>query len=279
MYTKKNSACSPQLKMGFESSCTISNAIIDIDKNSTHNFSKIAYELDELGCEGLEIRIYFSINRLKLIQILDYFESTSIKSIVLKITYSDQIDNDDFYNLLSVNYLRVFCLEMYAENIIESNTRYKNFFLLKRSFDLTSAHHCGGVSEDYFVLNMKTFTEATHANSCLNKKISIDSRGFVKNCPSLLNNFGHHEEIKLSEVANMLKFREVWSVNKDLVNECNVCEFRYICIDCRAFLSNPSDAFSKPLKCGYDPYTGKWSDWTRNKINQGAMRHYGFTEI
>lgn len=36
------------------------------------------------------------------------------------------------------------------------------------------------------------------------------------------------------------------------------CEFRYICIDCRAYLVAPENIYSKPQKCGYDPFTNKW---------------------
>jgi hypothetical protein len=35
-------------------------------------------------------------------------------------------------------------------------------------------------------------------------------------------------------------------------------KFRYVCLDCRAYLSRPEDRYSKPAKCGYDPYTTQW---------------------
>ena len=36
------------------------------------------------------------------------------------------------------------------------------------------------------------------------------------------------------------------------------CKFRYICTDCRAYLANPNDMYSKPLKCNYNPYSATW---------------------
>ena len=30
--------------------------------------------------------------------------------------------------------------------------------------------------------------------------------------------------------------------------------------DERAYLTEPSNIYSKPLKCGYNPYTGEWAN-------------------
>ncbi|WP_161094292.1 hypothetical protein [Elizabethkingia anophelis] len=32
---------------------------------------------------------------------------------------------------------------------------------------------------------------------------------------------------------------------------------------------------SKPLKCGYNPYTGEWEDWNKNILKQKAIKYYG----
>jgi hypothetical protein len=59
---------------------------------------------------------------------------------------------------------------------------------------------------------------------------------------------------------------------------CKDCEFRYICTDCRAYLEDPYNEYSKPLKCGYDPYTGEWSEWSTNPLKQAAIKYYGMEE-
>jgi len=69
------------------------------------------------------------------------------------------------------------------------------------------------------------------------------------------------------------QFQTLWSITKDKVNKCKVCEFRMVCPDCRIFIEDPNDIYSAPLKCGYDPYTGLWNDWeidlTKSKVFQG----------
>lgn len=55
---------------------------------------------------------------------------------------------------------------------------------------------------------------------------------------------------------------------------CMHCEFRHICTDCRAYLDDPEDRYSKPLKCSYDPFTTKWDDWTLNPLKNKVADFY-----
>ena len=32
---------------------------------------------------------------------------------------------------------------------------------------------------------------------------------------------------------------------------------------------------SKPLKCGYNPYTNEWADWSTNPLKQETIEYYG----
>jgi hypothetical protein len=66
---------------------------------------------------------------------------------------------------------------------------------------------------------------------------------------------------------------------KDQIEVCKDCEFRYICTGCRAYLEDPEDIHSKPLKCGYNPYTCEWEEWSTNPLKQKAIEHYGMQEL
>lgn len=39
---------------------------------------------------------------------------------------------------------------------------------------------------------------------------------------------------------------------KDDIHICKMCEFRYMCFDCRVYITDINDIYSKPLKCKYD---------------------------
>jgi hypothetical protein len=40
-------------------------------------------------------------------------------------------------------------------------------------------------------------------------------------------------------------------------------------------VENPRDPYSKPLKCGYNPYTAEWAEWSQHPLKQDAIAYYG----
>ena len=53
----------------------------------------------------------------------------------------------------------------------------------------------------------------------------------------------------------------------------------YVCLDCRAYVDNYRNVYSKPLKCGYDPYSGVWSDWKVDPLKESAISYYNLKDI
>jgi SPASM domain peptide maturase of grasp-with-spasm system len=121
--------------------------------------------------------------------------------------------------------------------------------------------------------------ESLKYNSCLNNKISIDTFGNIKNCPSMKENFGNINDLTLTDAFNNNQFKKYWNIKKDDIAVCKDCEFRHICTDCRAFLETPEDIYSKPLKCGYNPYTNTWEEWSTNPLKQKAIEFYGMNDL
>ena len=62
---------------------------------------------------------------------------------------------------------------------------------------------------------------------------------------------GDNGEIKLDATLRFL--------NKDNIQECCQCEYRYACFDCRPN-SLSGDTLEKPWYCTYSPLTGEWDD-------------------
>jgi SPASM domain peptide maturase of grasp-with-spasm system len=110
----------------------------------------------------------------------------------------------------------------------------------------------------YFVTSLSSFTEAMHHNSCLNRKLSVDRRGEIRNCPSMPRSYGNAATTPLAEALEHPGFRAPWAITKDQVETCRDCEFRYVCTDCRAYVADPADPLSKPARCSYDPYRASW---------------------
>lgn len=119
---------------------------------------------------------------------------------------------------------------------------------------------CGFISKSQFTLNQLFFAESQSCNTCLHKKVSIDMNGKIKNCPSSNKLFGDIKRDKLMHAINSNSFKDLWYVKKDEIQVCRDCEYRYMCLDCRVFVDDPDNNYSRPSKCGYNPYIGKWSD-------------------
>jgi SPASM domain peptide maturase of grasp-with-spasm system len=143
---------------------------------------------------------------------------------------------------------------------------------------IQSENCCGNIHTMFFRVNIRAFSEAKQFNSCLNRKIAIDKRGKIRNCPSMKNNFGEIQTSTLREALNIPEFKFSWGITKDKIKICQVCEFRYMCSDCRAYTEDPDDLYSKPLKCGYNPYTTEWEQWSTHPVKERAMNYYGFGE-
>ncbi len=37
--------------------------------------------------------------------------------------------------------------------------------------------------------------------------------------------------------------------------------------------------YSKPLKCGYNPYTNVWEEWSINPLKQKAIDYYNMSKL
>jgi radical SAM protein with 4Fe4S-binding SPASM domain len=62
----------------------------------------------------------------------------------------------------------------------------------------------------------------------------------------------------LQRLMASAELRRIWSFNKDSIDQCRQCEFRYACPHSYTFRRNPAVVGSAPANCGYDPFAGEW---------------------
>lgn len=264
----------PSLDLKWQSPYAITNAIIDSDEKSSHNWKLIFDQLNALGCEAVLIRSYSILDNIELATILNASEGSRLKNIQLILKYDQQ--ELDYFDDLVKKYRRLGYIIIHSSPF----EKFTNVEMLQIPIHFTlevidSARCCGVVQPDYFTQNIASFTEAQHHNSCLNRKITIDVNGEIKNCPSMTRTFGNIKDTTFEEVLADQDFKNLWNINKDKILVCKDCEFRYVCTDCRAYIDEPDNILSKPLKCGYNPYIGKWDEWTSNPLKQQVMEYYG----
>lgn len=86
------------------------------------------------------------------------------------------------------------------------------------------------VDLDYFTTNLISYVEAKQFNIGLNRKVCLNKYGEVKNYLTHIESFGNILEDNLMEIIEKPSFQQKWKVSNDLIEHCNICEFRYCCL-------------------------------------------------
>jgi SPASM domain peptide maturase of grasp-with-spasm system len=269
----------PDLNLDYHSPFEVNNAILE-NFDLKKDYLSIINQLEEVGCEYLEAIFYDEVNNNDLVKFLDYFDNSSIKYVGLIIKDNKLIDNN-FFKKITQTKLRVTKILLHSS---KRETEYDfeeynltNIIAVKQT--ISSFKFCGNFNEGYFTPNMNHFTESQNHNTCLNKKIAIDREGNIKNCPAFKDHFGNVKTTNLKSAILHPSFKKLWNISKDQIGVCKDCEFRHVCTDCRAFTEEPDDQYSKPLKCGYNPYTNEWVEWSTNPLKEKAIEHYCMQDL
>lgn len=256
----------------------VTNGLIDL-VNLDQFDSKYMDLLQEINCFHLMIRYFRKSSLVQISNLLEQLQGMFLKSVELALVLDVDVSEVNLAHLISkyVFIDAVICYNSCHERV--SNLVDPAFQVLMFSRQIISLNCCGIVSPSYFALNSTAYLESIHHNSCLNRKISIDMDGNIKNCPSMSESFGNIQDTTLAEAIEKPGFKKYWDINKDKIHVCKDCEFRYVCTDCRAYVEDPDDILSKPLKCGYNPYTGVWEEWSTHPMKQKAIDYYGMRDM
>ena len=253
----------PPIQQKWYSPHIIENAIIDIDIESKHDYRKIAIELEELLCRNIQFRLYTTMALDNLEDILSNFINKDFSSIDVLIKYDSSITPKD-YLLLAKKYPSVSFvvhtspLSSFHESLLKDVYPIVGYVQFIKQ-EIFSSDCCGIINNCSMVHpnNVHDYMEGVLRNKCLNKKISIDTKGNIKNCPSMKHIYGNIKHSSLIDVCKNKSFRSYWYLNKEKIKICKDCEYRNVCNDCRAFIKNK---YEKPLKCNYNPYNLSWDN-------------------
>ena len=260
----------PEIASSFDEPGLINNAIIDV-RSQHHDYRKIIEALDSLGCLHVQVRSYSTLFGLgHLLELAGLCRGTSIQSLEGVLRHQPTLSDDDYVKAVSATRMIAGLIVHSADGErtirVDYGTSGSSASLIAIEIRMTkkkmaSCSDCGTISRSELLApSTRTVNELRLFNGCLNRKISIDEHGHVRNCPAMGTSFGHHKEVPLAQVAASSAFQRAWKMRKDDFQVCRDCQYRYACTDCRAFLEDPEPATSKPLKCGYDPYTDSWAD-------------------
>jgi SPASM domain peptide maturase of grasp-with-spasm system len=272
----------PKIKLNkWDEPHTILHCIIDLDKEVDYINHTLVASLETLSCQSLQLRCFEPMHLDYILGIIKKFEFSCVENIELILKYQKEIPFEAYQHLcasnLRINRLIITDAPEYKHKGLAGENALGHIIYVKNKID--SHQYCGIISPKYFTINLKTFSESQQHNTCLNRKISIDVKGNIKNCPSMTKSFGHIKDTTLEAALEKNGFKAYWKINKDKIKVCKDCEFRHVCTDCRAYIEDPKDRYSKPLKCGYNPYTNAWEAWSENPLKGKAMKGYGLDKM
>lgn len=242
----------PPLKTEWDSSFAITSSIIDWGRDSHYDFRKVIDQLDSIGCKTLQLRFESETQYRIVISTLRYLIGKNIRSIELVVLLNDKL-------LRTITKEYEFITSIIAYGAIETSVKsYNNCPIILTKEMFIGSVQCGVVNPSYFVCNKDMFFESNNFNTCLNRKVCIDSAGNIKNCPSCSESFGNINDTTLEEALKHPNFKKYWNITKGQVDVCKDCEFRHMCTDCRVFIKDTENIYSQPAKCAYNPYIARW---------------------
>ncbi|UKB78531.1 grasp-with-spasm system SPASM domain peptide maturase [Chryseobacterium sp. MEBOG07] len=257
--------------------------ILDVNNSGALN-DVIVQQIYDLKIKYLQIRFSeLELNDIiKVISNLYLFNDSSINEVSVVVNYDLKLVtfiNENHYKI-SNKFLH-FILHSSNEQDFQT-LDHVHLNIIKNKINIPLS--CGLIDLKNINLNRNSYLEAKQHNSCLHKKIAVDIEGNIKNCPSMFQNFGNIRDTTLENALSHPEFKKYWNLTKDSIEVCKDCEFRYICTDCRAYTEqNHTNKegldTSKPLKCGYNPYTGEWEEWSTNPLKQKAIKHYKMSDF
>jgi SPASM domain peptide maturase of grasp-with-spasm system len=260
----------PQISDDFEHPVILQDAIIEIDSScyDEGSFEKLCLNLKLLRCKDIQLRLLSEFDADFLNGVINLINETYCNFLELHCSFSSKMELG-ILNQLVENQTLLANVFVYKSpevkkteviNVIPNHQPISLGTIYNIDYDFQNGDCCGIINFDNLVFDsIESHRRLKKTNGCLDKKISIDRFGNIKNCPSMRAAYGNIRDNQLSDIIKKEEFKKFWHITKDQISICNVCEFRYNCTDCRAFLQDSDDLYSKPLKCGYDPYTCTWS--------------------
>lgn len=245
----------PLLDLTFKSPFLVNDMILELSSVFIDRLDNLIEQITQLGVPFIEIRMNFDDYQL-LEKFLEKTKYTRTRSLNIICEYSyEQKHKMNFRNLIDTySIIGHISIHSVPENKIKKLRQHNTPKLTYTSSMLTN-ETCGKIDKDFFTTNIGFFTESMQANNCLNKKITIDKYGNIKNCPSIKNIYGNILTDKLASVLENPIFQSYSKIKKDEIEVCKDCEFRYVCSDCRAHIDN---IYNKPQYCNYNPYTATY---------------------
>lgn len=247
----------PPLDNTYHEAASIANAVVEISIVTHPYLPSVFMQLDQAGCTAIQLVFADTHSSPSMVEdVLALCATGRLRTI--EVILRDGADwNETNVRELVERYQRVASMT-FTRSCFHTLERVKPLnTVIRHVLDDWDRSRCGYVTPSFFSVTLKHYNEARVANSCLNRKISVNASGSISGCPCMIDTCGSVATTPLIDALRSPALVTLAKITKDQVAVCKDCEFRLICTDCRVYRATPAlDA--KPSHCTYDPYEATW---------------------
>ncbi len=247
----------PKLEDSFERPFKIGNMIIDVTNLMLDNINTIFNQIEEYGCEA----ILFIFNESALfeknfIPLLEKFEYSSVRTLEIF------VKNDIYYNFdydrISLEYGKLSRIVFFSSDSNTLKTTKNHLLLINTKEPLDSRENIININN--FLITDKLFFETKKFNNYFNRKVYIDENLNIRNSPNSEEIFGNIKNDNIIDIIEKQDFQKLWKISKDMIKDCMLCEYRYMCVDSNLLQFNEKEKiWERNQKCSYNPHNNIWS--------------------
>ncbi|MBW8687985.1 grasp-with-spasm system SPASM domain peptide maturase [Chitinophaga rhizophila] len=250
--------CFPDIDLTWEKPWHITNAVLELDDTASYSFDSVIKQLNELGCQAIQVRLGCNFSTSQATeQILKALASTQINFCELMTPHND-ITAAEWISLMDLQprLRRVYVYAAPDDAVLyNDNERYgRKIVSFKKDIRRENKEK---IRLERFSPNILSFTEAQSHNLGLNRKVAIDSQGYIRNYISHPATFGHVNEHLLADVTTQPAFREKWFLPNDWIEGCKDCQYRYTCVS-NSDIRKENDKYYKTEMCTFNQQDNTW---------------------
>jgi SPASM domain peptide maturase of grasp-with-spasm system len=254
-FSKLNSAQFPEYSISHERPYNISCLILDIENFHETKFEAIKRQILKAKVECIIFRFISPTTSIDIKNVLAFFNNIPTRIFQLFIENKNFTENLDFENLINLNERVSVIVKYNCEKELVQDLEKASLIHTKRDI-VNNKMNINNIAD--FNVNMNLFMESQLYNSFYNKRVYIDSEGFIYRYEGDIMDFGNIINVELTNILENVEFKKYWHITKDEISVCKDCEYRYMCVDSSLPMSKTNNLWKLDRECNYNPYNSEW---------------------
>ena len=121
-------------------------------------------------------------------------------------------------------------------------------------------HSVMRTSPHFKKVDKNKFDRAMQKNTCWSGKMAICEDGNILPCVFERNiSYGNIKDKSIKDIMRSTCLQMCWNCSMEQIDNCQVCEFRFACKDCRPLATACGNEKGKNPRCTYNVYEGVWN--------------------